>query len=251
VDNLVAQRLVAIVRFLRSASSAPKLAVMFPQEEVLDSRGCQLLPCGFNLIQLPFNDEVALADAASGEEGAEGDAKEPALAAESVEAAKRVVAALHIDTEPVERAIPSEKFCYYRDVANPALQRFYSILESVATHGEFASDDEADTVKPYYKLEPGSDDEGEGEGGVLTVRRKGAIIKFKDTVGLDDNAVESARVRAQRKPSLSLSSACSQPLAHTHSYLTPLAHSHLPMFICPLTLALAHTPSLPYRTTVP
>ena len=101
--------------------------------------------------------------------------------------------------------------CYYRDMGNPALQRFYSVLQAIALMENLPSDQaqrDQDLLKPFFCLEPTIEDGDEGgaqeeeEGGhsesFQALIRKRAILKFKQAVNLDDDAVaisECAKVR--------------------------------------------------------
>jgi hypothetical protein len=56
--DLYKKKLIAICTFMRSASSQPRIAALMPQLEVISEDDSQIQPMGFNLIQLPFQDEI-------------------------------------------------------------------------------------------------------------------------------------------------------------------------------------------------
>lgn len=219
VTDLAHRGLVCIVRFTRSAAAMPRIAAMIPQMETLSEDGIQVLPLGMHLVQLPFDEEISLKHT-----------EVPVPLQSSVAeresnhaAAVAMVNALTIDTAPYQSIGSTgtsdtgegdeeeggSKVCYYRDMGNPALQRFYSVLQAIALMENLPSDQaqrDQDLLKPYFCLEPTIEDEGEGDGeGVggqsesfQALIRKRAILKFKQAVALDDDAVaisECSKVR--------------------------------------------------------
>jgi Ku70/Ku80 beta-barrel domain/Ku70/Ku80 C-terminal arm len=207
VEDMVQKDLIAVVRFVRSKAAMPRLAAMIPQMEYLNKDGIQMLPLGMHLVQLPFSEEISLKHH-EGPLRAKFDCKEAADAA-----AVAVVKALTIDTLPYnlkgnsygvdEGENEEKKMCYFRDIGNPGLQRFYSVLQAIALMEDLPSDQaqrEQDLLKPYFLLEP-SHKEGEEEQkeSFDAVVRKRAILNFKQAVGLDDDAVavsECPKVRS-------------------------------------------------------
>jgi hypothetical protein len=208
VTDMAHRGLVCIVRFTRSAASMPRIAAMIPQMETLSEDGIQVLPLGMHLVQLPFDEEISLKHIEVPMplkiSGAERDANHAAAVA--------MVKALTIDTAPYQSigsTIASDtqgeeeegtKVCYYRDMGNPALQRFYSVLQAIALMENLPSDQaqrDQDLLKPFFCLEPTMEGEGEGEGeedgchseSFQALIRKRAILKFKQAVNLDDDAV--------------------------------------------------------------
>ena len=89
------------------------------------------------------------------------------------------------------------KMCYYRDISNPALQKFYSVLQAIAlmeSLPEGQEQEDHDLLKPYFSLEPDQVREEDQGGEVqsesfLALVRKRAVLKFKESVGLEDDAV--------------------------------------------------------------
>lgn len=43
---------------IRRTNALPKIAVLFPQEEVLDKQGVQVRPPGFHVIIMPYADDI-------------------------------------------------------------------------------------------------------------------------------------------------------------------------------------------------
>ena len=227
VEDLAGKNLAGIVRFTRSAASMPRIAAMIPQREIVDNDGIQINPMGMHLVQLPFDEEISLKHCAG---NAQRHSSDSALSSAVSNAALNMVDALTIDTVPYNSIDTStnytvgegegddggerregggEKICYYRDMGNPALQRFYSVLQAIALMENLPSDQtqrDQDLLKPYFCLEPTQEDDDEevgergggggkgreGGGGSSSfeaVVRKRAILKFKEVVGLTDDDV--------------------------------------------------------------
>ena len=91
----------------------------------------------------------------------------------------------------------------HRDLHNPALQRFYSVLQAIALKEEVPAVNEADNaLRPMFKLDPedddgddggGHDDGMEGAHGSSTRRRKSVILQFKTAIDLADDACDAAK----------------------------------------------------------
>lgn len=205
VRDLSQRGLVAIVQFVRTAAAMPRIAALIPQMETLSEEGIQLLPLGMNLVMLPFDDEISVkySEVASeeGYQAATFPGKESAD-----EATLAMINALTIDTAPYQTRSSTvsqadrEKMCYYRDMSNPALQQFYSVLQAIALVENLPDEKqqrEQDLIKPYFSLEP-EDGRGEGDDSYQAMLRKRAVMRFKETVGLTDDAValsEGPKVR--------------------------------------------------------
>jgi ATP-dependent DNA helicase 2 subunit 1 len=112
--TLLDRQLVAMVRFRRTKNGAPRLACMIPQPEVLDEDGVQIQPPGFNVIVLPFMEEIRRNPSAA---GCVPEVLEPTQDAEGelVQAARNLIRAAKLD----------DSFEYYRSIENPALQQFH------------------------------------------------------------------------------------------------------------------------------
>jgi hypothetical protein len=220
VGEMAAKGVVAVVRFARTESAHPRLAAMYPQKEVMDGDGNQVLPCGFNLVLLPFNGEDSLSAAVAvaetigssssssssssnggvtGEGAAAGGADYPEVAAA---AARKVIRALHLDAVPYEQAPSSAHLCYFRDLKNPAMQSFYSVLQSTALmepRDDTATELVDLALKPRLAIDP--DEEGGGAGAAAAVgewtavKRKTALMQLKDKVGVTEDMVELAKKR--------------------------------------------------------
>ncbi len=111
--SMASRKVVAVVRFNRISSAAPRIAVLLPQLEVVDEDGCQVSPIGFQLLQLPFAHDIRFNPLAK---------VDVVPSAEQVEAASAVVLGMQL----------AEDFCYFRDVESPSIQQYYSVLQAVA-----------------------------------------------------------------------------------------------------------------------
>ena len=202
ITDLAKKKLVAIVQFVRTTAATPRIAALIPQMETLSEDGIQLLPMGMNLVLLPFNEEIT--PKYSEVPSDEGYGAAPITGGEATDvAAVAMITALTIDTVPFQTTsstvLHSErtKMCYYRDISNPALQRFYSVLQAIAlmeSLPEGQEQEEHDLLKPYFSLEADQVREEEGGSDVqsesfLALVRKRAVLKFKESVGLEDDAV--------------------------------------------------------------
>ena len=211
VADMEEKGLVAIVRFVRSRAAMPRIAAMIPQVEYLNSDGIQMLPLGMHLVQLPFSAEISLKHL-EGPVRAKFECKEVADVV-----AVALVKAMTIETLPYnlkgdaaggdEGDKDGKTMCYFRDICNPGLQRFYSVLQAIALMEDLPSDQtqrDQDLLKPYFLLEP-SHNQGDGEKSesLDAVVRKRAILNFKQAVGFDDDSVavsECPKVRSPKKP---------------------------------------------------
>ena len=203
VADMEEKGLVAIVRFVRSRAAMPRLAAMIPQMEYLNNDGIQMLPLGMHLVQLPFSAEISLKHLEGPIRG-KFECKEVADVA-----AVALVKAMTIETLPYNLKAGDEvdkegkTMCYFRDIGNPGLQRFYSVLQAIALMEDLPSDQtrrDQDLLKPYFLLEP-SHNQGEGQQSesLDAVVRKRAILNFKQAVGFDDDSValsECTKVRS-------------------------------------------------------
>jgi len=112
LEDLIAKQLIGIAVFARNKSAHPRIVAMVPQQEIEAENEAGLLQSGgFNLIALPFDGELRSLHTAG----------QVTLPHDAVEAAVAVVRSLQMD----------EQF-NYTDLENPALQRFYSVLQAVA-----------------------------------------------------------------------------------------------------------------------
>ena len=213
VTELAQRGLVAIVQFVRTAAAMPRIAALIPQMELLSEEGIQLLPLGMNLVMLPFDDEISLKHSVLLSNEGYGAAVGPGGGIADG-AALAMIDALKIDATPYHPSSSTvslserEKMCYYRDISNPALHRFYSVLQAIALMENLPDDEEQrkqDLLRPYFSLEPEEEEDeqqaersGQQSESFLALVRKRAVLKFKEAVGLTDDAVimsEGIKVR--------------------------------------------------------
>ncbi|KAK9721005.1 ATP-dependent DNA helicase II subunit 1, variant 2 [Basidiobolus ranarum] len=101
---------VGICSFIPRKNTAPRFVAMVPQMEINDELG-QSTPPGFHLIPLPFADDIRPVTVKTGERASEAE----------IDAAKEIVSKISI----------AEGY-HPRNYPNPALQRHYMSLQSIA-----------------------------------------------------------------------------------------------------------------------
>lgn len=127
IDRMIEKKLMALIRYIPRKNSIPLLAALLPQAESEDPGADQLRPPGFNMILLPYADDIRslvfpVPDGAK-------------VTSEMVEGARAVVDALRIDG-----FAPG---C----VENPVLQRHYAAVQALAL-GEDQPEDTPDLLQP-------------------------------------------------------------------------------------------------------
>lgn len=135
LHDLARKDLVAVVKFVRSPTSAARMAILIPQLEVCDSEdGAQLQPGGFNMVIVPFLEEVRGNPAPPPPQHLE------LLKEEMVSAAGALVQAMKYPDE----------YDFTIEMENPVLQNFYSVLQAVALSEQKSSWDPYvdDKMKP-------------------------------------------------------------------------------------------------------
>lgn len=128
IDTMLERKLMAIVRYIPRKSSIPFLAALLPQAESEDANGGdQARPPGFNMVLLPFADEIRKL-IFSAPEGLP-------VAQELIDGALNVVNAMRIDG-----FTPG---C----VENPVLQKHYAAVQALAL-GEEQPEETVDVLQP-------------------------------------------------------------------------------------------------------
>jgi ATP-dependent DNA helicase 2 subunit 1 len=178
IADMSKKNLVALVRLMRRTAGEVRPSVLLPQMEVIDEQGLQQAPAGFHLIQLPFDDEIRPSP-----EPVSETAKILGTLDKSLGAACKLVESF-LDTEELIKSDPSSSaapLLDFRRYENPAIQRFYSVLQAVALMEE--SPDwtaEKDTLRPIPALaQP-------------TGKYEQAVMGFKEAFGLDDSVLAAA-----------------------------------------------------------
>lgn len=106
---------IPIVKFAYNRSAVPRAAALYPQLEVIDDDGCQVSPPGFHVIPLPFAEDIRFNPLPEEQVKIE-------VSRDVVALAEQVIDLMDLGSD----------FKYTRDIENPSLQQFYSILQSVA-----------------------------------------------------------------------------------------------------------------------
>jgi len=178
VQVLSQKNLIAMVRFNghKAGAKEPRLAAMLPQPEELDEEGDQIAPPGFQLIVLPFRNEIRAGPQ---------DVPASALAAldarsDLMEAAEEVVTALSVQRRQEqgqgngeERELPVFD---YQSVPCPALQQFHAVLQAVALReNEYSWTQADDRMIPDYSFH------AQGKSAA-------SVRKFREALGMPDDA---------------------------------------------------------------
>ncbi|KAG7395792.1 X-ray repair cross-complementing protein 6 [Phytophthora boehmeriae] len=148
LNSMVRKKKIALARLIARRTSEPRLVALVPQEEVNDEMG-QLQPTGFNVIFLPYLDDIRDIPVEA----------VPTVGREKVDAAKHLISKLKLTEAP--------------SFENPELQKHYAAIQALALDEEVLEFDESkDTTLP--------DAEGFGQGEV-----KDAITSFRDACGAE------------------------------------------------------------------
>uniref|UniRef100_K3WYY1 Ku domain-containing protein n=1 Tax=Globisporangium ultimum (strain ATCC 200006 / CBS 805.95 / DAOM BR144) TaxID=431595 RepID=K3WYY1_GLOUD len=148
LNSMVKKQKYALARLIARKSSEPRLVALVPQEEVNDELG-QVQPSGFNIIFLPYLDDIRDIPVETAERGKY----------EQIDAAKALISKLKLTEVP--------------SFENPDLQKHYSSVQALALgEEELEFDETKDSTLP--------DEEGFGQADV-----KNAIETFKDVCGGD------------------------------------------------------------------
>mmetsp|Transcript_45290 Transcript_45290/g.80399 ORF Transcript_45290/g.80399 Transcript_45290/m.80399 type:complete len:662 (-) Transcript_45290:98-2083(-) len=127
IERMIEKKLMALIRYIPRKNSVPLLAALLPQAESEDSGADQLRPPGFNMVLLPYADDIrSLVFPVP--EGVQ-------VTSEMVEKARAVVNALRVDG-----FAPG---C----VENPVLQRHYAAVQALAL-GENQPEETPDLLQP-------------------------------------------------------------------------------------------------------
>lgn len=133
---MIAKDKIAIVRFVPRVTSAVRFCALFPQKESFDEDNFQTPP-GFNLVFLPFADDIRKPDTVK-------PVKKVEVSRENVVNAKVLVKSLSIDFDS-------------RNFTNPNIQNFYTKLQAIAL-GEEEPEDVEDLLQPdeegFEKYQP-------------------------------------------------------------------------------------------------
>eukprot|EP00878_Enallax_costatus_P017342 GHUV01018214.1.p1 GENE.GHUV01018214.1~~GHUV01018214.1.p1 ORF type:complete len:638 (+),score=155.08 GHUV01018214.1:188-2101(+) len=133
---------IAVCSFVRQTGSAPQLVALVPTLEEVDEDGLQLCPTGFQMIYLPYRDDLRQPESDPALVGKLLTDGRPAQATqEQVEAAAKLVSDISLDA-------PDAPFST-ADIANPHLARHFEVLEALALGNEPPSLEETvDDTKP-------------------------------------------------------------------------------------------------------
>jgi hypothetical protein len=156
LEDLHHKDLIAFVKYNgRDQKREPRLAAMLPQLEVLDDEGFQIQPAGFQLIILPFRNEVRTCPLVPPLEE---------LSSDLVLAASNLISSIplckkqfmntslystsdYISSVQSQPTVPRE--FDYQTLEGPAMQHFYSVLQAVAlSEEEYSWNQDDDMMVP-------------------------------------------------------------------------------------------------------
>ena len=126
IKELIRKEKVAIVRFIPRETAIVRFCALLPQEESFDEDGFQTPP-GFNVIFLPFSDDMRTLNNVIDTDQAKPDHNQ-------IKHAKLLIKNLKIDFDP-------------RNFENPDIQNFYSNLQGLAL-GEEQPEEVHDVLEP-------------------------------------------------------------------------------------------------------
>lgn len=131
---------IAIVKFTPRQNSQCRFCALVPQDESVDPRDGYVSPAGFQLIQLPYADDLRDTQAIVEYAGLKKEATEPGimdtLSKNEKNSAKLLVKNLNIDFDS-------------RNFENPSLQKFFSGLQALALN-EDEPEATQDLLEPRY-----------------------------------------------------------------------------------------------------
>ncbi|OQS05508.1 ATP-dependent DNA helicase 2 subunit [Thraustotheca clavata] len=161
LQSMVKKDVMAIARLIVRKNTPPRLVAIVPQEEIYDDQG-QIQPSGFNLIFLPYVDDVRNLRADHNSQ------RDPTL--DQVDAAKKVIQSLTI------KEVPSFQ--------NPELQKHYASIQALALNeSSLAFDDKDDTTLPDVV-------------GFKRNKVVSALESFRELCGGDELAKDNAKRKA-------------------------------------------------------
>jgi len=169
VQDLSRKGLMAMVRFNghKPGAKEPRLAAMLPQLEELAEDGDQVQPAGFQLIILPFRNEIRAAPQDVPASVLSVLDQQPEL----VDYAEGVVASLAVQIHDEQTGVPVFD---YQSVPSPALQQFHAVLQAVALReSEYSWSQADDKMVPDYSYH---------------AHAASATQAFKDALNMPDDA---------------------------------------------------------------
>ncbi|GJP42910.1 hypothetical protein CLOM_g2438 [Closterium sp. NIES-68] len=179
----------------------PRLVAILPQQEQVDEAGGQVQPAGWNMIPLPFFDDVRPAEQYARWSASYG-AKETGGGAEQEGSGGEVVSAPRADAGQVATATALMRYMHLKDfsplnIFNPVIQTHYSMLEAIALDLPEV-EPVVDTTLPDHSIfEPPSADSSQGKKKGKAARASAAVRHFKDAVyGAGHDEEEAAKAAA-------------------------------------------------------
>jgi len=128
LDTMAKMEKIAICNFIPRSNSSPRLVALLPQTEERDENDIQITPPGFNVIPLPFVDDIR-------------NVKNNACDRASEE--------LDIEFGKIIKGINNKEGYNPRTINNPYLQKFYLNLQTIALNRDEIEDIKDDTIFQY------------------------------------------------------------------------------------------------------
>ncbi len=145
--------LIPVVRFNRLGTTAPRIAILLPQLEQIDTENdcMQLVPPGFHVIQLPFADEIRYNPYQGSSHYETLFTTTSTNAATTNKEQTAIASTIHDLVEAM--SFPSD-FQVQQTVENPSLQQFYAVIQTIALNDEDLEwqADRDDNMKPSSEI---------------------------------------------------------------------------------------------------
>lgn len=129
IKQLIAKDKVAIVKFISREGTTVRFCALYPQKELFDEDLFQTPP-GFNLVFLPYADDIRSTDEIIKKQNIEAEN----VNLEQFEAAKKLIKKMNIDFDS-------------RNFENPTIQKYYATLQALAL-GEAEVEKIEDLLRP-------------------------------------------------------------------------------------------------------
>ncbi|KAG4106421.1 SPOC like C-terminal domain-containing protein [Neocallimastix lanati (nom. inval.)] len=128
LDTMAKMEKMAICNFIPRSNSSPRLVALLPQTEERDENDIQIIPPGFNVIPLPFADDIRTV---------------------KNNACERASEELDIEFGKIIKGINNKEGYNPRTINNPYLQKFYLNLQTIALNRDEIEDIKDDTIFQY------------------------------------------------------------------------------------------------------
>jgi len=173
IKQLLAKDKVAIVKFISREGTTVRFCALYPQKELFDEDLFQTPP-GFNLLFLPYADDIRSTDEIIKKQNIEAEN----VNLEQFEAAKKLIKKMNIDFDS-------------RNFENPTLQKHYATLQALAL-----GESEVEKIEDLLRPDP---DGLKNLNGVDTLFRKLCFTEGGGTKKTEIETKKKARTKSEEK----------------------------------------------------